>query len=173
MKLNDLIKAAIFSAIAIGLGYMFLFVPNVEFISVTVFLSGLTLGFFWGAIVGMSSIALYSIFNPLGSGIIYFTLLIGQVVAMGMIGLVGAFSKRFFNIVKPKHHVFLAGTIGFMCTSLYDAVTNLAYPISAGYAWTETLVYAFAGMLFTAMHLFSNVIIFSIVVSSYIKKMRF
>ena len=173
MKLNDLVKSAIFSAIAIGLGYMFLFVPNVEFISVTVFLSGLTLGFFWGGIVGMSSIALYSIFNPLGSGIVYFTLLFGQVFAMGIIGLVGAFSRRFINIVKPKYHAFLAAIIGFVCTLLYDIVTNLAYPISAGYAWTETLVYAFAGVLFTLMHLFSNIIIFLIVVPSYIKKMRF
>ena len=55
MNLSNLVRAAIFSAVAIGLGFMFMLVPNVEFISITVFLSGLTLGFSWGAAVGASS----------------------------------------------------------------------------------------------------------------------
>ena len=77
MNLSNLVRAAIFSAVAIGLGFMFMFVPNVEFISITVFLSGLTLGFSWGVAVGISSMLIYSSFNPLGSGLIYFTLLLG------------------------------------------------------------------------------------------------
>lgn len=81
MNLSNLVRAAIFSAVAIGLGFMFMLVPNVEFISITVFLSGLTLGFSWGAAVGASSMLIYSSFNPLGSGLIYFTLLIGQILA--------------------------------------------------------------------------------------------
>ena len=49
MTLNNLVKAAIFSSTAIGLGFVFMFIPNLEFISVTVFLSGLTLGGYIGA----------------------------------------------------------------------------------------------------------------------------
>ena len=55
MNLNNLVKAAIFSSTAIGLGFVFMFIPNLEFISVTVFLSGLTLGGYIGAIVGGTS----------------------------------------------------------------------------------------------------------------------
>ena len=33
MNLSNLVRAAIFSAVAIGLGFMFILVPNVEFIS--------------------------------------------------------------------------------------------------------------------------------------------
>ena len=47
MNLNNLVQAAIFAAVSIGLGFMFMMIPNVEFISVTVFLAGLTLGESW------------------------------------------------------------------------------------------------------------------------------
>ena len=52
MNLNNFVKAAIFTAMAIALGFVFMLIPNVEFISVTVFLSGLTLGLGFGAMVG-------------------------------------------------------------------------------------------------------------------------
>ena len=55
MRLEEIVKASIFTSIAIGLGFTFLLVPNVEFISVTVFLSGFTLGPLLGSIVGLSS----------------------------------------------------------------------------------------------------------------------
>ena len=71
MTLNKLVKAAIFSSTAIGLGFVFMFIPNLEFISVTVFLSGLTLGGYIGAIVGGTSMLVYSGLNPLGSGLIH------------------------------------------------------------------------------------------------------
>ena len=82
MNLNKLVRAAIFAAMAIGLGFMFMLVPNLEFISVTVFLAGLTLGISYGAMVGGTAMLIYSVMNPLGSGLIYLTLLIGQILAM-------------------------------------------------------------------------------------------
>ena len=80
MTLNNLVKAAIFSSTAIGLGFVFMFIPNLEFISVTVFLSGLTLGGYIGAIVGGTSMLVYSGLNPLGSGLIHLPLFISQIV---------------------------------------------------------------------------------------------
>ena len=76
MKLNDLVKAAIFSAVSIGLGFMFMMIPNIEFISVTVFLAGLTLGGIMGALVGSTTMLIFSTMNPLGSGLIYFPIFI-------------------------------------------------------------------------------------------------
>ena len=73
MNLNKLVRAAIFAAMAIGLGFMFMLVPNLEFISVTVFLAGLTLGISYGAMVGGTAMLIYSVMNPLGSGLIYLT----------------------------------------------------------------------------------------------------
>ena len=65
MGLTNLVRAATFAATAIGLGFMFILVPNVEFISVTVFLSGLTLGVLFGTMVGGTAMMIYSIMNPL------------------------------------------------------------------------------------------------------------
>ena len=90
MELNKTVKAAVFSATAIGLGFLFMLVPNVEFITVTVFLSGLTLGAVTGGFVGASSIMIYSILNPLGSGLAYLPLLVGQIISMTGIGFFGA-----------------------------------------------------------------------------------
>jgi len=57
-----------------------------------------------------------------------------------------------------------------VCTLLYDGVTTLTYPISAGYDWDETVAYAISGLLFTFMHLVSNAIIFSLVVPGYLRR---
>ena len=96
MTLNNIVKAAIFSSTAIGLGFVFMFIPNLEFISVTVFLSGLTLGGYIGAIVGGTSMLVYSGLNPLGSGLIHLPLFISQIVAMSIIGTMGGFGKDHF-----------------------------------------------------------------------------
>ena len=172
MNLSNLVRAAIFSAVAIGLGFMFMLVPNVEFISITVFLSGLTLGFSWGAAVGISSMLIYSSFNPLGSGLIYFTLLLGQIFAMAIIGMLGAAASKIVKSLPPGYQGILAGIFGFIGTFIYDVATSLAYPLSAGYSLKETFAYGLSGVLFTAMHLASNTAIFSIVVPGYLRKIK-
>ena len=170
MNLNKLVQAAIFAAMAIGLGFMFMLVPNLEFISVPVFLSGLTLGMGYGTLVGGTAMLIYSAMNPLGSGLIYITLLLGQILAMAGIGLLGSISKQFLKIHNPLACSIVAGGIGLVCTLLYDGVTTLTYPISAGYDWDETVAYAISGLLFTFMHLVSNAIIFSLVVPGYLRR---
>lgn len=171
MNLNKLVRAAIFAAMAIGLGFMFMLVPNLEFISVTVFLAGLTLGTTYGAMVGGTAILVYSVMNPLGSGLIYMTLLLGQVIAMVGIGIAGAITAQFINKFSPMMVVGVAGGIGLVCSLWYDGITTLAYPISAGYNWDETVAYAISGLLFTSMHLISNTVIFSIVVPGYLRRL--
>ncbi len=171
MNLNKLVRAAIFAAMAIGLGFMFMLVPNLEFISVTVFLAGLTLGIPYGAMVGGTAILIYSGMNPLGSGLIYLTLLFGQIVAMAGIGIAGAFSVKFIKNLSTKMMAVIAGGLGFGCSLWYDGITTLAYPISAGYNWDETISYAISGLLFTSMHLVSNTVIFSVVVPGYFRRL--
>ena len=171
MNLNKLVQAAIFAAMAIGLGFMFMLVPNLEFISVTAFLAGLTLGITYGALVGGTAIMIYSVLNPLGSGLIYFTLLIGQIIAMAGVGCFGALLSGIVKKSTSMTQVLIVGGIGFICALWYDGITTLAYPMSAGYNWDETVAYAISGLLFTFMHLVSNTIIFSIVVPGYLKRL--
>ena len=98
-----------------------------------------------------------------------------------LILLAGGVGKRFNYANNPIPKQFLkidntfacslfAGGIGLVCTLLYDGVTTLTYPISAGYDWDETVAYALSGLLFTFMHLVSNAIIFSLVVPGYLRR---
>ena len=171
MNLNKLVRAAIFAAMAIGLGFMVMLIPNLEFISITIFLSGLTLGVGYGAMVGGTAIFIYSVMNPLGSGLIYLPLLLGQVLAMVGIGILGALSSRLFPVKNPLYFTIISGVFGMICALIYDGITTLAYPISAGYDWNETVTYAITGLLFTAMHIVSNTVIFSLVIPNYIKRL--
>ena len=170
MELNNWVKAAIFAATAIGLGFMFMLVPNIEFISVTIFLSGITLGARFGLIIGSTSMMIYSILNPMGSGLIYLPLLVGQTLGMSVIGLLGAFFRKVTKYFPEKLIIIFSGIAGFICSLWYDGITTIAYPISAGYGWNETLVYAVSGLLFTFLHIISNTLIFSFVVTNYLKR---
>jgi len=69
MKLNNLVRAAIFAALAIGVGFSLLLIPNIELITVTIFISGLTLGSAWGMLIGGTAEIIFSSLNPLGSGL--------------------------------------------------------------------------------------------------------
>jgi len=170
MNLNKLVQAAIFTAMAIGLGFMFMLIPNLEFISVTVFLSGMTLGKRYGGLVGATAILIYSSMNPLGSGLIYITLLMGQVLAMSFIGILGAKCQRIIQNTTGRTTIIISGGFGFLVAFIYDGITTLAYPVSAGYNWEETFAYGISGLAFTLFHLISNTVIFSIVVPGYLKR---
>tara|TARA_B100000676_G_C18012715_1_gene807685 strand:- start:166 stop:687 length:522 start_codon:yes stop_codon:yes gene_type:complete len=170
MKLNNLVKAALFTSTSIGLGFVFMLIPNVEFISVTVFLSGLTLGLYFGTLVGGASMLIYSVLNPLGSGLVYLPMLIGQIIAMSGIGLIGSLNRKLLFSLPTRVLIPISGILGAFCALWYDGITTLSYPISAGYNLDESLAYLFSGILFTVMHIISNILIFSIVVPSYLSR---
>ena len=172
MDLSKIVKSAVFSATAVGLGFIFLVVPNIEFISVTIFLSGLYLGAKYGALVGGVSIMIYSILNPMGSGLAFLPLLIGQITSMIIIGLFGSYLSFFLKKVKSKIRILTSGLAGFTSTFIYDFTTTISFPLSVGYNLNEIIIYGMSGLIFTGMHLISNTIIFMIVVPKFIDKIK-
>ena len=172
VELNKTVKAAVFSATAIGLGFLFMLVPNVEFITVTVFLSGLTLGAVTGGFVGGSSIMIYSILNPLGSGLAYLPLLVGQIISMTGIGFFGALFGNILLKISSKPTIILSGLIGSFCSLWYDLITTVSFPLSAGYTFNEIIIYGISGLVFTFMHVLSNAIIFMVVIPRYKEKLH-
>jgi hypothetical protein len=96
---------------------------------------------------------------------------VGQILAMAGIGIVGSFSKKLLKNETSYYRIGMAGGLGFLCALWYDGITTLAYPISAGYTWNETMAYAISVLLFTFMHLISNTVIFSVVVPGYLKRL--
>ena len=170
MDLNKLVRASIFTALAIGLGFSLLMVPNVELITVIVFLAGLTLGVSWGALVGGTAELIFSVLNPFGSGLVFPPLLMSQIFSMIIIGAAGGlmcpvFFKRKFS---TKRIASLAIT-GFVLTFIFDSLTTLSYPLSAGFDWPQTIGIYISGIGFTILHQLSNTIVFAVGVPSVVK----
>ncbi|MFC1581807.1 hypothetical protein ACFL3L_02790 [Candidatus Neomarinimicrobiota bacterium] len=163
MNLSNLVRAALFASVAIGLGFSLVMVPNIELITVVVFLAGLTLGAGWGILVGGTAEFIFSALNPLGSGLLFLPLFIAQVSSMAIIGALGGLMRPIF--FKEKYGTLkIVGLIitGFFLTLFFDSITTLSFPISAGYDWPQTWGLYLSGIGFTILHQISNAIVFSI-----------
>ena len=85
--------------------------------------------------------------------------------------MLGGFLRPLFWREKfLTSHIVLAGLAGFGMTFIYDTCTSLAYPISAGFSWQETLGIYFSGMLFLVVHHVSNTVVFLVGVPLVIPK---
>jgi len=170
MDLNKLVRASIFTALAIGLGFSLLMVPNVELISVIVFLAGLTLGIRWGILVGGTAELIFSVLNPFGSGLVFPPLLLSQVVSMIIIGVAGGLLRPlFFKKDFSKRSIAGLAITGFLLTFVFDSLTTLSYPISVGFDLPQTIGIYISGIGFTFLHQISNAIVFAIGLPSVIK----
>jgi hypothetical protein len=170
MDLNKLVRASIFTALAIGLGFSLLMVPNVELITVIVFLAGLTLGVRYGILVGGTAELIFTILNPFGSGLVFPPLLISQVLSMIIIGTAGGLMRSlFFKRGFSKNNIVGLAFTGFILTLIFDSLTTLSYPLTAGFDWPQTIGIYITGIGFTLLHQLSNAIIFAIGIPHIIK----
>ena len=173
MELNNLVKAAIFCALAIGMGFSLMLVPNIELITVIVFISGLMLGCKWGALVGGTAIFIYSGLNPMGSGLSFPPLFFMQILGMGITGFTGGLFSRFF--LEKETNIFsliTLGLLGFICTFIYDFLTLISYPLSAGLGISGMIAALVKGIGFTLLHEISNAIVFVVTIPKVIKYLK-
>ncbi|MFH1851287.1 MAG: hypothetical protein ABIA75_02990 [Candidatus Neomarinimicrobiota bacterium] len=163
MSLTKLVKASIFTALAIGAGYALLLVPNVELVMAIVFAAGLWLGAGWGLLVGMTAEFIFSVMHPLGSGLAVPPLLLAQVVSVGLTGLTGGLLRTWLLYPSGTRFRNIAlGLIGLVLTFIYDSLTTLSFPLAAGFDWPQTVAIYLSGLGFTVLHQVSNTIIFSL-----------
>lgn len=170
---SNLVKAAIFSAVAIGMGFSLMLIPNIELITVVVFLSGLYIGIWWGGLVGMTSMAIYSGMNPMGSGLSFPPLFAMQIIGMSLTGIIGGLVRPFFFV--KQFNVFLISSLailGFTVTLIYDMLTLIAYPIAAGLGFSGMLAALIKGLGFTLLHEISNAIVFVVSIPRIIKLLK-
>ncbi|MDP6340278.1 MAG: hypothetical protein QF842_08175 [Candidatus Marinimicrobia bacterium] len=173
MEQNNLVRASIFCALAVGMGFSLMLVPNVELITVIVFLSGLTLSTGWGALVGITAIFIYSGLNPMGSGLSFPPLFIMQILGMAITGAVGGFVrpvlfKKEFNVAA----LIILALLGFTLTLIYDVFTLISYPISAGLGMTGVMAALVKGLGFTILHEISNAVVFVVAVPAVVKYLK-
>ena len=167
---NNLVRGAIFCSIAIGMGFSLMLIPNIELITVVVFISGLYLGIRWGGLVGLVSMAIYSGMNPMGSGLSFPPLFAMQILGMSLTGIIGGLVRPFF-FVKQFNLFLISGlaVLGFTVTLIYDMLTLLAYPVAAGLGFSGMLAALIKGLGFTLLHEISNSIVFTVSVPQVIK----
>ena len=173
MELNNLVRASIFCALAIGMGFSLMLVPNIELITVIVFISGLMLGCKWGALVGGTAIFIYSGLNPMGSGLSFPPLFFMQILGMAITGFTGGLFSRFFLEKETKvFSLITLGLLGFTCTFIYDFLTLISYPLSSGLGVSGIIAALLKGIGFTLLHEISNAIVFVVTIPKVIKYLK-
>lgn len=154
--------AALLVALGIALGRLMAGVPNVELVTLTVFLGGALCGVAGGASIGASVGILHSMFNPLGPAPL--PLLAAQVFSFSIVGVVGAaFASK--SIVSRSKGALLFAIAGFLLTLFYDATTTLATAIivlDGRWYSTGLLAVAASSVPFAAVHIFSNTLLFAL-----------
>ncbi|MFQ6617061.1 MAG: hypothetical protein ACE5QV_00110 [Fidelibacterota bacterium] len=171
--IREIALMGLFSALAVASGYMLIFVPNVELISATIFVSGYILGASRGAIVGFTAELIYSGFNPMGSGFALPHLLAAQISGMVLTGIGGGLVKRMpgFNSISYKSSP-LFGIVGGFFTFIYDSLTTLSFPLAAGFSGAQIIATYIAGLGFSLLHIFSNILIFATLLPLAIRAVR-
>lgn len=161
-KTRKALLAALLIAATVALGYALAGIPNVELMTITVFISGYLLGAKLGAIVGAVSIAVYSVFNPMGAALP--PLFVAQVVAFAVIGIAGSILGGVVAKLPRVGAIIVAGVTGLVLTSLYDALTNIGafYSITGEDAPTNLLKFIIGGIVFVVMHLVWNTALFAV-----------
>jgi uncharacterized membrane protein len=163
-KLKEISYITIFTSLALGFGYLFAYIPNLELVSPTVFLSGILFGLRTGTLVGMLTFFIFGLINPMGMSPV--PLLIAQVLVGTFLGLLGGLChKKKWN----KAHIILP--LGILITLISDILTT-----SAGFLFFPTkesfFAYFVLGLPFVIWHVFTQGIIYGFVLTPTIQKIQ-
>jgi uncharacterized membrane protein len=162
---------SLFIACVVVVGYAFVYVPNVELVTATVFLSGILLGPKRGLVVGVLGEFLYSVLNPIGMAAP--PLLVAQVVAMGTVGLVGGlFSAEELDPGPVWRRSLRFALVGLGLTFLFDLLTTSSFLVISGFSIGKLWAAMVYGAPFYAVHLLGNAVIFAVVLPACLRVLR-
>jgi hypothetical protein len=164
-------RAAMFVAVGIVLGLALSSVPNVELVTAVCFVAGFLLGPSAGVLVGGLTEALFAGFNPLGSS--FGVLLLMQVIGMAAAGALGGLAAwlvghRYDRVRYPLMVVIS----GIFATFVFDVLTNLAFPLTAGFSISILVVTFTAAIPLAVIHIVSNAIIFLVIVTPLLPRLK-
>jgi uncharacterized membrane protein len=153
--------AGLLVALIVAAGYSLAGVPNVELVTLLVFLSGFLLGPRLGPLVGAASWGLYSALNPMGAAVP--PVLAAQMTAGALIGLTGSLAgPLILERARRSVGMLLCGLAGLVVTFVFQVLVNAA----AFFTFVDDRgVRAFwtfmaGGIAFTATHLIWNTALF-------------
>lgn len=167
---------SVFTALSVILGYMLIFLPNIELITLMIFLSGFIIGKKEGTIVGALSSFIFCFFNPMGSSSL--PLLTVQLIYYSFVGFIGAITKdliqnrKFFNpsedlYVYPVLLIF--GSLSVLMTTLYSIFIEFAGYFSIAGANVPFFTYILLGLPYSIIHVIGNLLGFVIILPGLIQ----
>lgn len=165
---------AVFTGLAVALGYLLSGVPNVELVSFTVFASGFVLGAWRGAVVGALAMAIYSGGSPHGSGLAVPPLYAGQILGAAFAGALGAAARVLWG--RGRLHPVLGGLagagIGLAATLVYQVLVILGLAAAMPEARTGFVAAIASNALFSLVHLLSNAVVFAVLAPVALPRLR-
>jgi hypothetical protein len=133
-------------------------VPNVEVVTLLVFIAGYLLGPWWGAVVGGAGMGAHSLFNALGT--VAPPLWISQVVCYAFIGFCGAWiGPRIARMSTRTLQALSSAAAGVLLVLFYQLVVNtVSFRTFAAHVplWT----YVWGGIAFAAVQMVWNAALF-------------
>jgi len=150
------VLTALFAALAAAGGYLLIAVPNVELFTFGLYIAGYALGVARGFSVALIASLLYFGFNPQGG--LYPPLLTAQICGSLAAPLTGRLRWR-INIPARGLRIYDA-VAALLVTLWFDLLTNLAYPLTAGFDSAGVIATLLAGIPFAMLHTSSNLLIF-------------
>lgn len=161
-QIRKYVLMALFAGTTVGLGYLFISIPNVEAVTLMLFVSGYTLGMMNGILVAIVASTIYFGFNPQGG--MYPPLLVAQIIGMSLSPIMGYLISRMKLKLSRWKLISMLGLSAIICTAFYDILTNIAYPLSTGMGVKGIIGFIIAGIPFSALHILSNTLIFLFVI---------
>ena len=155
---------AIFVALAVALGHLLAYVPNVELITFTVFAAGVALGRWRGAVVGAAAMAIYSGLSPFGSGLAVPPLFAAQIAATALAGFAGGATAGMWSGGGGRRWLRAASgaSLGLAVTLVYQCAVIGGLAVATPEFRTGVLAAIAANAFFSGVHLLANAIVFSV-----------
>jgi hypothetical protein len=164
-------RVATFVAIGVVAGLALSAVPNVELVTAVCFTAGFLLGTSAGVLTGGLTEGLFAGLNPLGSSV--GLLLVTQIAGMVFAGVAGALAANLTRgSLRGRRYVISVVGLGILSTLVFDILTNLAFPVMAGFSVSGYVITLVAGAPFAAIHLASNAVVFSVLVAPLLPRLR-
>lgn len=168
-SLKGVVLTSMFAAAGAAGGYLLMFVPNVEVLTLFMFVSGYMLGVSKGVSSSIIASFLYFGLNPQGG--MFPPLLASQVIGLSFSPLAGSLFHKTLIKFSPSGFAksLLIGFYAILATLIFDVLTNIAFPISTGMGLKGVISTLLLGIPFSLMHIISNLLIFLFVAPPLLK----
>jgi hypothetical protein len=163
---------AIFTALGVAMSTMFIYFPNIELMTLTLFIGGIVLGPLYGSFLAILSASLYEIIATLivGPGYVIFPF---KIIAFLLIVLVGALIRKKIPEKLNFFWWFTFGVIGGLLTLFFDLITNIGWIIlSDNFNFIGYISAIVIGLPITASKIAANTILFLFVPEIYNRSIK-